>query len=193
MESNSSQHSLLSTKLMKKSANESIVWDQVEVVDDNGVFCVPGLIFSALFLPARRSLFFLRPDGTFIFLHIAFFFFICPCLDAEIMQRYWRTDWLLEVCRHWQRCGNSLIIMSELWIVLIILFTSTMIDGPQMSAECSRLIHSCAAMLKVCTLHVLWACTYLQALHSLQIVWETISFLIIAQPPYYSEREKWKA
>lgn len=46
-ESNSSQHSLLSTKLTKKSANESIVWDQMETEgDDNGVFYVRGLILT---------------------------------------------------------------------------------------------------------------------------------------------------
>lgn len=46
-ESNSSQHSLLSTKLMKKSANESIVWDQMGMINNHGVFNVPGLIVDA--------------------------------------------------------------------------------------------------------------------------------------------------
>lgn len=46
-ESNSSQHSLLSNKLMKKSASESIVWDQTEIVDDYYIFYVWGLIPDA--------------------------------------------------------------------------------------------------------------------------------------------------
>lgn len=83
-ESNSSQHSLLSNKLMKKSASESIVWDQTEIVGDYYIFYVWGLIPDAScpqfwlwrntcgdFFCVCRFFFFFLHHGL-IFFHISF-------------------------------------------------------------------------------------------------------------------------
>lgn len=71
-DSNSSQHSLLSTKLMKKSANESIVWDQTETISDNGVFYVRGLTVYASTPPAGL---YRSTCGLFLLLFYFFLFF----------------------------------------------------------------------------------------------------------------------
>lgn len=129
-ESNSSQHSLLSNKLMKKSASESIVWDQTEIVDDYYIFYVWGLIPDAscpqfwlwrntcgdFFLCV--SLFFLLffslcTMGSYFFtLHfiiltwvqeLAHFKGIClsSCqVLTKFMQRHWGTVKVVEACRN---------------------------------------------------------------------------------------------
>lgn len=99
------------------------------MVDESGVFSVPGLIFSASFLPARLyrnacgpffCLFFLHLDGTFFFsLHCIFFYLSLPgCRNyAKALETGLASGGVQTLTEMWEQPhhrGNRANLLSEL-------------------------------------------------------------------------------